>query len=77
VTLYRGDLLPGCYDEWILSERERLHQLYLTALERLATALGESGAHAEAITYAQRLLEHDPLREETYRLLMGLYAATL
>lgn len=24
VTLYRGDLLPGCYDEWILPERDRL-----------------------------------------------------
>ncbi|HXX76869.1 MAG TPA: BTAD domain-containing putative transcriptional regulator, partial [Ktedonobacteraceae bacterium] len=25
--LYRGDLVPGCYDEWILPERERLRQL--------------------------------------------------
>jgi DNA-binding SARP family transcriptional activator len=26
VRLYRGDLLPGCYEEWILSERDRLRQ---------------------------------------------------
>ncbi|MBE3559203.1 MAG: hypothetical protein IMW89_08265 [Ktedonobacteraceae bacterium] len=25
--LYRGDLLPGCYDEWILPERDRYHQM--------------------------------------------------
>ncbi|HLL80946.1 MAG TPA: BTAD domain-containing putative transcriptional regulator [Ktedonobacteraceae bacterium] len=24
--LYRGELLPACYDEWILTERERLQR---------------------------------------------------
>jgi DNA-binding SARP family transcriptional activator len=33
--LYRGDLLPGCYDEWILPERDRLRQAFLKTLERL------------------------------------------
>jgi two-component SAPR family response regulator len=33
VSLYRGDLLPSCYDEWILPERERLRQAFLEALE--------------------------------------------
>ena len=28
-SLYRGELLPGCYDEWILPERERLRQRHL------------------------------------------------
>ena len=35
---YTGDLLDGCYDEWLLGERERLRQRYLEALERLADA---------------------------------------
>lgn len=26
--LYRGDLLPSCYDEWILPERDRLRQSF-------------------------------------------------
>jgi len=28
VRLYRGDLLPGFYEEWILSERDRLQAAY-------------------------------------------------
>ena len=24
-SLYQSDLLPSCYDDWIASERERLH----------------------------------------------------
>src|SRR3984893_3418956 len=34
-NLYRGDLLPGCYDEWILPERDRLRQRHGQALEQL------------------------------------------
>src|SRR4051812_26394534 len=33
--LYHGDLLPNCYDDWIIAERERLRQMALDALERL------------------------------------------
>jgi DNA-binding SARP family transcriptional activator len=75
VELYRGDLLPGCYDEWVLPERDRLRQLYLDALERLVTELEACGDKQSAIAYARRMMSADPLREETYRLLMRLYAA--
>ncbi|HET8704851.1 MAG TPA: BTAD domain-containing putative transcriptional regulator, partial [Pseudomonadales bacterium] len=33
---YSGDLLPSCYDEWILAQREQLRQAFLEALERLS-----------------------------------------
>jgi predicted ATPase/DNA-binding SARP family transcriptional activator len=75
VELYGGDVLEGCYDEWLLGERERLRQRYLDALERLTSLLEARGQHAEAIRYAERLLRHDPLHEETYRLLMRLHDA--
>jgi DNA-binding SARP family transcriptional activator len=75
VELYAGDLLEGCYDEWLLGEREWLRQRYLEALEGLAELLEEHSDHARAILYAERLLRHDPLREETYRLLMRLHDA--
>lgn len=74
VALYHGDLLPGCYDEWLLPERDRLHQAFLEALERLIVVQeGERDYHA-AIRSARRQLLFDPLHEATYRHLMRLYA---
>jgi DNA-binding SARP family transcriptional activator len=75
VEVYAGDLLDGCYDEWLLGERERLRQRYLRALERLTALLEARGDSVQAIVYAERLLRHDPLHEETYRLLMRLHDA--
>jgi DNA-binding SARP family transcriptional activator len=75
VETYRGELLEGNYDEWLLEERERLAQLHREALERLVEQLDEQGRLAEAIGYAERLLREDPLREATYRRLIALYDA--
>jgi DNA-binding SARP family transcriptional activator len=75
VSLYQGDLLPSCYDEWIGVERERLQQIYLRALERLIDLLEWEGCYTEAILVAQHLLRCDLLQEATYRSLMHLHAA--
>jgi predicted ATPase/DNA-binding SARP family transcriptional activator len=74
VERYHGDLLPAWYDDWVLLERERLRQRFLTALERLILLLEQEGAYAAAIGHAQRLLRHDPLHETTYQHLMRLHA---
>lgn len=73
IELYRGDLLPACYDDWILPDREAWRGKYLHALEQLILLLEEQRDYATAIVYAQRLLRHDPLHETTYRHLMRLY----
>jgi DNA-binding SARP family transcriptional activator len=39
IDVYTGDLLEGSYDEWLVSERERMRRQYLDALERLAGQL--------------------------------------
>jgi DNA-binding SARP family transcriptional activator/predicted ATPase len=72
--LYRGDVLPSCYDDWIVHERERLRLRRLQALERLADVLAEQGDNAAAIGYAQRFVRADPLNEAGYRRLMRLLA---
>lgn len=74
VHLYRGELLPSCYDDWIVPERERLHEQCLQALERMIYLLEGQRAYTVAIPFAQRLLRHDPLHENGYRLLMRLHA---
>lgn len=63
VDLYQGDLLPGCYDDWILPVRERLRQRFVGSLERLVTLLEQSRDYPTAIRYAQRLRQFDPLHE--------------
>lgn len=73
VNLYGGELLPGCYDDWILPEREHLRQRFVETLERLILLLENQRDYRAALSYAERLLHQDPLREETYRHLMRLH----
>lgn len=75
VGLYEGELLPACYDDWITAERERLHQAHLRALHRLATLLEGQHSYGEAIRYAQRLVQQDPLHEPAAQHLMRLHLA--
>ena len=74
VDLYTGDLLPSCYDDWILPERERLRERFAESLARLIDLLEQSRAYKSAIRHANRLLHADPLREESYQQVMRLYA---
>src|SRR5262245_22242188 len=77
-ALYRGPLLAGtgvrddAFEDWLQIERGRLHDLAVDVLDRLAA----SQAGDTAIKTAQRLLQLDPAREETHRLLMRLYAGS-
>jgi len=71
---YTGQLLPNCYDDWIIPLREQLHQDVMAALNRLVTLLENQRAYAEGSRYAQRLLAFDPLEETVYQRLMRLRA---
>lgn len=73
LALYGGELLPACYDEWVLRERERLHQQYLDAHEQVSRLCAEQGDLSAALAYAQRLMQADPFQESAYRLLMQLH----
>lgn len=71
---YRGNLLPSCYDEWIVAERERLQQQLLAALEQLMRLAEEQRDYAAAIGHANHLLRYDALHEGAYHQLMRLHA---
>jgi DNA-binding SARP family transcriptional activator len=40
VSVYRGELLPGVYDEWVGLERERLHAIFERKTQQLARHRG-------------------------------------
>ncbi|MEO8392977.1 MAG: AAA family ATPase [Chloroflexota bacterium] len=73
VGAYSGDLLPDCYDEWLLTERERLRHLLFTALEQLIVLLEQRRAYAAAIPHARRLVSLDALNEAACLILMRLH----
>ncbi|MCL4561950.1 MAG: AAA family ATPase [Chloroflexi bacterium] len=74
LTLYRKELLPSCYDNWILPERERLHLMSVAAHERIILLLEGQRDYPAAIRFAQQLIRFDPLYESGYRLLIRLFA---
>jgi DNA-binding SARP family transcriptional activator len=69
------DLLPGWYDEWVLVERERLHQLRLHALDELCRRLSAAGRHGEAVEVGLAAVRAEPLRESGQSSLIGAYIA--
>ncbi len=73
--VYRGDLLPGCYEEWLLPEQERLRSRYGTVLERLFALYNQAGDSEREIAIGERLLRHDPFREDTHRCVILAHAA--
>jgi len=75
-NLYQGDLLPDCYEDWIIPERERLHHTHLQMLRQLIDDLAHQHDYPSAISYANRLRNSDPLQENAYQRLMELHEAT-
>lgn len=73
VSLYRSDLLEGCYQEWCLFERERLQRIYLILLEKLMHYCEAQGQYETGIGYGSRVLRLDLARENTHRSLMRLH----
>jgi DNA-binding SARP family transcriptional activator len=69
------ELLPGWYDDWVLVERERLRQLYLHTVERLAEQDLRAGRYADALEAALTALRAEPLRESPHRLLLEIHLA--
>ncbi|MEZ4658221.1 MAG: BTAD domain-containing putative transcriptional regulator [Caldilineaceae bacterium] len=81
VQLYRNDFMAGFslrdspeFDEWQLAQAETLRHDLIMALTALVDAYRQQAQRDLAISYAQRLLEVDPLHEPAHLQLMALYA---
>jgi predicted ATPase/DNA-binding SARP family transcriptional activator len=73
VELYKGELLPGNYEDWAVREQSRCQAAYLEVLRLLVADLEESDDLAGALAAAQRMVEADPYEEEAYQMQMRLY----
>jgi|GEM_PF-354396 len=74
VAAYSGEFLPECYDEWALAERERLQSRFLRLLTRGVEVGEATGDPASALSFAQRMVLDEPLREDAYLSMMRLHA---
>jgi DNA-binding SARP family transcriptional activator len=72
---FPGELLPGWYDDWVLFERERLHQLRLHALEAASAVLLRMGLLPDALQAALEAVRGEPLRETSNAVLISVYLA--
>ena len=73
VSLYRGDLLEGWYQDWCLFERERLQNDFLDALEKLVCSCEAHCDSERGLAHAKRMLAVDPAREQAHRHIMQLH----
>ena len=79
---YGGPFLEGLelldaapFTEWLIVERERIHQLAVRALDHTLQQALTDGAWEQGMAIAQRLLGLDPWRESAHRGLMHSLAA--
>jgi len=78
--LYRGDFLQGfaCdsapFEEWMVLQREALHQQALALLDQLAAHHEEQGTYDSALAYARRQIALEPWREHAHRQAMRALA---
>jgi ATP/maltotriose-dependent transcriptional regulator MalT len=74
LALYRGEFLgENRYAGWAETERQDCRREFLESAERLAGLLLRTGEHERAARWAETMLQHDPLWEAGYTLLMEGY----
>jgi predicted ATPase/DNA-binding SARP family transcriptional activator len=73
VQYYRGELLPGFYDEWVLPERDRLEAAYHQKMNQLLDGLIQSGKWHEALKWGEDWIRLGHSPEPAFRALMMAY----
>jgi DNA-binding SARP family transcriptional activator len=72
IELYRGDLLPQLYDEWIEARREAYRNAYVRCLDAAISAARSMADFPAAIETARRALALDPYREDVVRRIVSI-----
>ena len=74
IAEYRGDLLPGVYEDWLLEARSELERQCVGLCDLLREARARRGDLSGAVDAARRRVQLQPLEEVGYRTLMLLQA---
>lgn len=74
IAQYRGELLPGMYDDWLLDARVELERQCADLCDLLCAARARRGDLTGAVDAARRRIQLQPLEEAGYRTLMQLQA---
>lgn len=69
------ELLPDWDEEWVVLERERVHQMRLHLLEHRVWELCREGSYGAALDAALACVSIDPLRESAYRCVIRVHLA--
>src|SRR5262249_51379440 len=72
---YRGDLLPGGYEDWLLDARSEIERQCVGLCDLLGETRARSGDLAGAGDGARRRIQLQPLEETGYRTRVQLHAA--
>jgi DNA-binding SARP family transcriptional activator len=67
---YRGEFLPGGFDDWLLEARTELEDRCVQLLDLVSAARAEAGEMRQAVDAMRRRIELRPLEEIGYRRLM-------
>jgi len=74
IAAYRGELLPGVYEDWLLDARAQLERQCVDLCDLAGAARARVGDLAGAVEAARRRVQLQPLEEIGYRTLMELQA---
>jgi WD40 repeat protein/basic membrane lipoprotein Med (substrate-binding protein (PBP1-ABC) superfamily)/DNA-binding SARP family transcriptional activator len=76
LELYRGELLPGFYDEWVVLERERLLAAFELKMQLLLELLIKGRAWYEVMEWSERWIALGGAPEPAFWALMLAHAGT-
>ena len=73
VAVYKGELLPGFYDEWVVPERERMRIAFEQRGEKLLAQLEQRRRWSELLGWGENLNARGGALEPAFRAIMLAY----
>jgi DNA-binding SARP family transcriptional activator/predicted ATPase len=74
LSVYKGELLPGFYEDWILLERDRFQALYDDRVQLLLERLAEDGRWREVLKWSENWIALGGSPEPAFRMLIVTHA---